>query len=103
MTNIFSHVDDETRKILSRNLELVEFNDGQIIVKQGRFLLLNYSNHRNITTFYGALFLMASVHCNTKMSRTLVALKINAVVHFIRKVECIKHTLLLDLKISLFV
>ncbi len=81
MTNIFIHVDNKTGKILSRNLELVEFNDGQIIVKQGRFLLLNYSNHRNITKFYGAVFLMASVNCNRKISRTLVAPKTNGVVY----------------------
>jgi len=35
MTNIFSHVDDDTREKVSRNLESVEFNDGQRIVKQG--------------------------------------------------------------------
>jgi CRP-like cAMP-binding protein len=35
MTNIFSHIDDDIRGNLSRSLESVEFNDGQIIVKQG--------------------------------------------------------------------
>ncbi len=55
-TNIFSHVDDETREILSRNLELVESNDGQIIVKQGdvanAFLIIEDGIRKNEIFLY---------------------------------------------------